>query len=102
MQIALQLAGVQRGDEVITQALTFVATANAIHYTGAEPIFLDVEYNTMGLLPKAVADFLEEFGEKRENGTYNKKTGRKIATCVPMHTFGFPVHLDELITVYNA
>lgn len=99
LQIALQLAGVQRGDEVITQALTFVATANAIHYTGAEPIFLDVDYDTMGLSPKAVADFLEEFGEKRENGTYNKKTGRKIAACVPMHTFGFPVHLEALLRV---
>jgi aminotransferase in exopolysaccharide biosynthesis len=101
LQIALQLAGVQRGDEVLTQALTFVATANAIHYTGAEPIFLDVDYDTMGLSSIAVASFLEEFGEKRENGTYNKKTGRKIASCVPMHTFGFPVHLDELITICN-
>ncbi len=99
LQIALQLAGVQRGDEVLTQALTFVATANAIHYTGAEPVFLDVDFDTMGLSPKAVAEFLEEFGEKRENGTFNKKTARKIAACVPMHTFGFPVHLDELITI---
>ena len=102
LHIALQMAGVQRGDEVITQALTFVATANAIHYTGAEPVFLDVDCDTMGLSPKSVAAFLEEFGEKRENETYNKKTGRKIAACVPMHTFGFPVHLDELMTVCNA
>jgi len=99
LQIALQMAGVQRGDEVLTQALTFVATANAIHYTGAEPVFVDVDYDTMGLSPKAVVEFLEEFGEKRENGTYNKKTGRRIAACVPMHTFGFPVHLDELMTI---
>lgn len=99
LQIALQLAGVQRGDEVLTQALTFVATANAIHYLGAEPIFLDVDCDTMGLSPKAVMDFLEEFGEKRENGTYNKKTNRRIAACVPMHTFGFPVHLDALIII---
>lgn len=99
LQIAIQLAGVKRGDEVLTQALTFVATANAIHYTGAEPVFLDVDYDTMGLSPKAVSEFLEEFGEKRENGTYNKKTGRKIAACVPMHTFGFPVHLDELMAI---
>ena len=104
LQIALQLAGVKRGDEVLTQALTFVATANAIDYTGAEPVFLDVDYDTMGLSPKAVGEFLEEFGEIREHGTYNKKTGRKISACVPMHTFGFPVHLDELIaicTVWN-
>lgn len=102
LQIALQLAGVQRGDEVITQALTFVATANAILYNGAEPVFLDVDYDTMGLSPKSVSDFLEEFGEIRESGTYNKKTGRKISACVPMHTFGFPVHLDELLKVCSA
>lgn len=99
LQIALQLAGVQRGDEVITQALTFVATANAILYNGAEPVFLDVDYDTMGLSPKSVSDFLEEFGERRETGTYNKRTGRKISACVPMHTFGFPVHLDEMLEV---
>ncbi|EKB48617.1 LegC family aminotransferase [Cecembia lonarensis] len=99
LQIALQMAGVQRGDEVITQALTFVATANAIHYNVAEPVFLDVDYDTMGLSPKAVSEFLEEFGERRESGTFNKKTGKRIAACVPMHTFGFPVHLDELMTV---
>ncbi len=101
LQVALQLAGVQRGDEVITQALTFVATANAIKYNGAEPVFLDVDYDTMGLSSRAVSDFLEEFAEKREDGTYNKITSRKIAACVPMHTFGFPVHLDSLIEVCN-
>jgi perosamine synthetase len=99
LQIAMQLVGVQRGDEVLTQALTFVATANAIHYTGAEAVFLDVDYDTMGLSPKSVSAFLEEFGEKREHGTFNKKTGNRIAACVPMHTFGFPVHLEELMTV---
>lgn len=102
LQIALQLAGVQRGDEVITQGLTFVATANAIHYNGAEPVFLDVDYDTMGLSPRSVSDFLEEFGEKRETGTYNKKSGKKISACVPMHTFGFPVHFDELLNVCNT
>ena len=99
LQIALQLAGVQKGDEVLTQALTFVATANAIHYTGAEPVFLDVDYDTMGLSPKSVSNFLEEYAEIREDATYNKKTGKKISACVPMHTFGFPVHLNELVHV---
>lgn len=99
LQIALQLSGVEKGDEVLTQALTFVATANAIHYTGAEPVFLDVDYDTMGLSPKAVSNFLEEYAEKRDNATYNKKTGKKISACVPMHTFGFPVHINELIDV---
>lgn len=99
LQIALRLAGVSTGDEVITQALTFVATANAIAHNGATPIFLDVDLDTMGLSPKAVQLFLDEYGEIREDGCYNKSTGKKIAACIPMHTFGFPVHLDELIHV---
>ena len=99
LQVALRLVGVKKNTEVITQALTFVATANAIAYNNAHPIFLDVDKDTMGLSPKAVRVFLEEYGELRKNGCYNKKTGRKIAACLPMHTFGFPVHLDELIKV---
>jgi perosamine synthetase len=102
IQVALRLVGVNAGDEVITQALTFVATANAIAYNGASPIFLDVDLDTMGLSPKAVSEFLEEFGELRENGCYNKKTGKKISACLPMHTFGFPVHMDELKAVCDA
>ncbi len=101
LHIALKVAGVKNGDEVITQALTFVATANSISYTGAEPVFLDVDYDTMGLSPLAVSNFLEEYAELRYDGTYNKKTGKKISACVPMHTFGFPVHLDRLLEVCN-
>jgi perosamine synthetase len=96
IQVSLRLVGVKEGDEVITQALTFVATANAIAYNGASPIFLDIDIDTMGLSPKAIAEFLEEFGDLREDGCYNKKSGKKISACLPMHTFGFPVHLDEL------
>ncbi|OYQ32100.1 aminotransferase DegT [Flavobacterium cyanobacteriorum] len=99
IQVALRLAGVKQGDEVLTQALTFVATANAIAYNGATPVFIDVDHDTMGLSPKAVEEFLEEFGELREDGCYNKSTGKKIAACVPMHTFGFPVHMDGLLAV---
>jgi perosamine synthetase len=102
IQVALRLVGVKAGDEVLTQALTFVATANAIAYQNARPVFLDVDLDTMGLSPKAVALFLKEFGDLRENGCYNKKTGNKISACIPMHTFGFPVHLDELIAVCDA
>lgn len=101
LQVALRLAGVSNGHEVITQSLTFVATANAIAYNGAVPIFVDVDLDTMGLSPKAVEAFLEEFGELREDGCYNKFTGKKIAACVPMHTFGFPVHLKELLEICN-
>lgn len=99
LQVALRLVGVNKGNEVITQALTFVATANAIAYLHANPIFLDVDLDTMGLSPEAVENFLNEYGELREDGCYNKKTGKKISACLPMHTFGFPVHLHELVKV---
>ena len=102
IQVALRLVGVKSGDEVLTQALTFVATANAIIYNNAHPVFLDVDLDTMGLSANAVSAFLEEYGELRDDGCYNKKTGRKISACLPMHTYGFPVHLDELILVCNT
>jgi aminotransferase in exopolysaccharide biosynthesis len=102
IQIALRLVGVSAGDEVITQALTFVATANAIAYNGASPIFLDVDVDTMGLSANAVSQFLQEFGDLREEGCFNKNTGKRISACLPMHTFGFPVHLDELKAVCDA
>lgn len=101
IQVALRVAGVKEGDEVITQALTFVATTNAIIYNHAIPIFLDVDRDTMGLSPVAIEKFLTESAELREEGCYNKHTGRKIAACLPMHTFGFPVRLDEILTICN-
>jgi perosamine synthetase len=101
LQVALRLSGVSSGDEVLTQALTFIATINAIIYNGASPVFLDVDIDTMGLSPNSVQAFLEEYGELREGVCYNKKTNKKIAACMPMHTFGFPVHLDELIIICN-
>ena len=101
IQVALKLVGVKANNEVLTQALTFVATANAIAYNMATPVFLDVDKDTMGLSPGAVNNFLEEYGELRDDGCYNKKTGNRIAACLPMHTFGFPVRIDELIKICN-
>lgn len=101
LQVALRLSGVGTGDEVLTQALTFIATVNAIIYNGASPVFIDVDLDTMGLSPHALENFLEEFGELRNGICFNKKTNKRIAACMPMHTFGFPVHLDELIRVCN-
>jgi aminotransferase in exopolysaccharide biosynthesis len=99
IQVALKLCGVSNGDEVITQALTFIATANAISYLGASPIFLDVDLDTMGLSPIAVSGFLENHGELRNGVCFNKKTNNIIAACLPMHTFGFPVHIEKLIEI---
>ena len=96
LQIALILGNVKQGDEVLTQALSFVATSNAISYLKAKPVFIDVDIDTMGMSPLSLESFLEEFGEKRETGTYNKLTGRKISACLPMHTFGFMCRIDEI------
>jgi len=100
LHMALRLVGVQYDDEVITQPLTFIATANAIAYTGAHPVFVDVDRDTMGLSPTAMSEFLQEHAEIRDDGQcYNRGTGRKISACVPMHTFGHPVKIDELVTL---
>lgn len=99
LHMAMMLVGVERNDEVITQALTFIATCNAISYIGAHPVFIDVDKDTMGLSPKAVKAWLEANAEIKGNNCYNKNTGRRIKCCVPMHTFGHPVHLDELMEV---
>ncbi|BCV48788.1 LegC family aminotransferase [Shewanella algae] len=99
LHAALYMAGVERGDLVITQALTFVATCNALYHMGAEPIFVDVSPVSLGLCPKAVSAFLEEHAQVTEAGCIHKQTGRRIKAVVPMHTFGHPVELDELIAV---
>lgn len=96
LQVALRLVGVRRDDEVLTQSLTFIATANSIAYNGAHPVFLDVDRDTMGLSPDAVDCFLEDFAEKRDGGVYNKFSGRRIAAIVPMHTFGHACRIVEL------
>lgn len=102
LQVALRLVGVQANDEVLTQALTFIATSNAINYNQAKPVFIDVDRDTMGLSPSALKAFLEEFGELRDGLTFNKKTGRKIGACVVMHTFGFPARIVELVAICDA
>ena len=124
LHMALMLAGVERDDEVLTQALTFIATCNALSYIGAHPVFLDVDKSTMGLSPDAFKEWLHANAEIRDvkttsNGTngilaqtdyktpqypcepdtkacFNKNTGRRIKACVPMHTFGHPVRIEEL------
>lgn len=102
LHMAMLLVGVEREDEVITQALTFIATCNAISYIGAHPVFIDVDKDTMGLSPVAMETWLKENGEIKGERCYNKRTGRRIKACVPMHTFGHPVHLDKLVEVCNS
>ncbi|MCA3953694.1 LegC family aminotransferase [Vibrio vulnificus] len=99
LHAALYMAGVERGDLVITQALTFVATCNALYHMGAEPIFVDVSPVSLGLCPKAMSAFLEDNAQVTEAGCIHKQTGKRIKAVVPMHTFGHPVELDELVAV---
>ena len=99
LHVAIELAGVKPGDEVISQAVTFIATCNAIRYAGAEPLFVDVDVDTMGLSPTALQVFLEKTAERRVGGTYNKFSGKRISACVPMHTFGFPCRIVEIAEI---
>lgn len=101
LHLALLLTGVKRDDEVITQPLTFIATANAISYSGAHPVFLDVDQETISLSPVILRQFLESNAVLKSDGCYNKTTKRKIAACVPMHTFGHPCKIDELVRICN-
>jgi len=102
LHMALLLAEVKADDEVLSQSLTFIATCNAISYIGAKPVFLDVDRDTLGLSPTAIKNFLEINGELKTDGfTYNKKTGKRIKACVPMHTFGIPCRIDEIAQICN-
>jgi len=101
LHIALVAIGVEADDEVITQALTFVATANAISYQKAHPIFVDVDRDTLGMSPDSLQEFLSNNVELKNGVPHNKTTDRKISACVPMHTFGHPCKVDDIISLCN-
>lgn len=99
LHIAMILAGVKPGDEVITQAVTFVATCNAIRYQNAYPVFIDVDLDTCGMSPRSLRSFLEKHAYAKRGRAYNKDTGRRIAACVPMHTFGMPCKIKQIAEI---
>jgi len=102
LQIALQIAGVKQDDEVITQPLTFVATANAIAHCGARPVFVDVDPDTMGMSPEKLEDWLKHNTKpSKHSKPINISTNKKISAIVPMHTFGFPCRIDEIVEIGN-
>jgi perosamine synthetase len=99
LQVALQLAGVQAGDEVVVPTLSFVATANAVHYLGATPHFVDSAEDTLGIDPVALKEWLNHVAEPTVTGSRNRHTGRPIRAIVPMHTFGHPCDLEGLLSI---
>jgi len=101
LHLSLLLAGVEPEDEVLTQSLTFIATANAISYCNATPHFVDVDKETLGLSPTLLKKYLKDIAEIKNGKCYNKNTGKRISACVPMHTFGLPLYIDELVEVCN-
>lgn len=101
LQMALHLAGVESGDEVITQSLTFVATCNAIAYCGSQPLFVDVDKDTLGLSPEALEEYLSKYTYFVNDECYHLISKKRIKACVPMHTFGHPCRIDEIVDVCN-
>lgn len=99
LQVALQLAGVESGDEVIVPALSFVATANAVRYVGAIPHFADSHETTLGLDPAALREWLSTIAECTAGGWRNRSSGRRIRAIVPMHIFGHPCEMDGMLAV---
>ena len=104
LHLALKLVGVEPETEVLTQPLTFIATANAISYCGAKPVFIDVDMDTLGLSPVALMKWLEENTVVPAKGQspINKTTGKRITACVPMHTFGHPFRIEEIVEICNT
>lgn len=99
LHVALQLAGVQPGDEVLIPAMTFVATSNAVSYCGAVPHFVDSERRTLGMDFRALREYLQSIAEVRNKQCVNRASGRVIRALVPMHTFGHPVDIDSALAV---
>jgi perosamine synthetase len=99
LHAALLIAGVKPGDEVLIPALTFVASANSAVHCGAVPHFIDSAEDTLGVCPDALGAYLSNALEPAGDGFRNRKTGRRVAAIVPMHTFGHPVRMDELLEV---
>lgn len=99
LQVALLLAGVKAGDEVLIPTLSFVATANAVSYCRAIPHFVDSESNTLGMAANPLREHLEQVSEQRDGACVNKSTGCVIRAIVPMHTFGHAADIEALASL---
>lgn len=96
LHLALRVAGVGAGDRVLMPTFTFVATANAVRYCGAEPVFFDVDAETMCLDTKQVAAFLEDACEATDRGLRERTSGARIGAILPVHIYGHACDQDAL------
>ena len=100
LHMSMIVAGIKRGDMVITQPLSFIATCNAIAYLDAQHVFVDVDKDTLGLSPDKLEEFLVSNAERKKDGfTYYKQTSQRIAACIPMHSFGHPCRIDKIAAI---
>lgn len=103
LHTGLIIAGVQPDDEVLTQSLSFVATSNSILYTGASPIFIDSDRDSLSMSPEILNEFLSTFTEIREDGySWNTETNKRVSACIIMHTFGIPGRIEEISSICKA
>jgi len=101
LHVALLVAGIQPGDEVLVSGLTFVAPANTVRYCGAYPVFMDVTREYWQMDPQKVADFL---AQECDGQLVNRNTGRRVKAIIPVHVLGHPVEMEpilELARRYN-
>jgi perosamine synthetase len=99
LHVALLAAGVLPGDEVVTSALTFIAPANAIRYTGAWPVFVDAEPRYWQLDVERLAAFLADDCVFDGTVLRNARSGRRVRAILPVSILGHPVQLDEIIAL---
>ena len=91
LHLGLILLGVQQGDEVLCQSMTFSATVNPIVYLGATPIFIDSELDTWNMCPIALEEAIQDRIAK----------GKKPKAIIPVHLYGMPAKMDEIIAIAN-
>jgi dTDP-4-amino-4,6-dideoxygalactose transaminase len=93
LYLALKAAGIGEGDEVVTVANSFVATALAVSFTGAKPLFVDIDPETYTMDPDRLDRFLN-----RQKG---KGRRRRIKAVLPVHLYGHPAEMDSIIEIAN-
>jgi len=99
-QLAILMAlNIGAGDAVITTPYTFFATAGCIHRTGAEPVFVDVEADTLNLDPAKLAEFLETRCRPGPDGGLLTPRGNRLRAIIPIHLFGTCCRMDEILAI---